>query len=165
MKRILLLTAALAVLLALPARAATFGEYASVHVGANGVWLDGAGAAFPSDFEAGMSISIALHERVKLIGDGFYGFSNSYLRGDVGGKIVVSDKAAQDDLAIYLVGKYRGGSTADVRPHEWAFGAGAGFRPFPAGAPNLTLGLEAARGVKSDIVLLYVAARWALPIQ
>lgn len=147
-----------------PAHSATLGEFVSVGVGGNGVWLDGAGSAFPADFELGASGSLALQERFKLIADGYYGVSNAYLRGDLGGKFVVSDKASQSKLAIYLVGKYRFGSTDKVRPDEWAFGAGVGLVPLPS-APNLSVGIEAARGVRSDIVLMYLAARVALPIK
>lgn len=147
------------------AHAGTVGEYLSAYAGANGIWRDGAGASLPQDFEVGGSLSLALHERLKLIGDGYWGISNAYARGDVGAKVVVSDKYAQDNLAIYLVGKYRVGSTDRVRPNEWAFGAGAGFRPLPAELAPLTVGIEAARGQTSKIVDLYVAARWALPIR
>lgn len=166
MQRITILAVALAAIaITSPAASATFGEYATVSAGVNGVWLDGAGSTFPADFEAGASLSVALHERLKLIASNYYGFSNAYLRGDIGGKVVVSDKSAQDELAVYLVGKYRYGSNSKVRPDEWALGAGIGMKPFPVLAPNLTLGLEAARGVQSDVVLMYLAARWALPIQ
>lgn len=165
MRWFLVIAVAAATLFTTAARAGTFGEYATVAFGVNGMWRDGAGSDLPQDFEAGAALSVALHERLKLIGDGYWGFTNAYLRGDAGAKVVVSDKQNQDNLAIYLVGKYRAGSTARVRPDEWAFGAGAGFRPLPADLPLLTLGIEAARGATSDIVDLYVAARWALPIE
>jgi len=161
---------ALALVLLAPwsAHAATVHDFVSTAIGVNGVWLDGVDSPFPQNLEAGLALSVALHERLKLIGDAYHGFNPNTGRADAGVKFVVSDKASQRNLAIYLVGKRTFTLQSDVDagealPGEIAFGAGAGLRPFPDQWPALEVGIEGTRGATSHVASLYLAGRLRLP--
>lgn len=136
----------------------------NVAAGINGAWLDGPGAAFPADFEAGGTAWSSLSPHISLVGGGFYGFSHSYFRYQGDARLTASD-VLNPDFNTYLAIRYRGGSTAAVQPAEWAGCAGFGWRPSPQTYPNLTLGGDAGYGLTSNRVLVYLSARYAIPLK
>ena len=167
MKRIpLLMLFSLAALATIPRPtvAQTLAESVHVYGGANGAWLNGPGAAFPADFEAGGSVSASLSPHISLVGSSFYGFSHSYTRWDGGARVTATD-VDNPNFNVYLGIRYRGGSKADVQPNEWAPDAGFGWRPDPKRWPNITVGADAGYGLDSDRVLSYLAIRYQLPLK
>lgn len=130
-----------------------------VAAGVNGAWLDGPNAAWPADVEAGATGSASLSPHISLVGSGFYGFSHSYFRYDAGARVTATD-VDNPDFNAFLGIKYRGGSTIDVRPNEWAPDAGFGWRPFPQISPNVVVGVDAGYGLQSNRVLATVAVRY-----
>ena len=152
------------ILLATPSRAADLSQTVHIAAGVNGAWLDGPGAAFPADFEAGGTAWASLSPHISAFADTYYGFSHSYVRWDGGAKVTASD-VDNPNFSIYLSAKYRGGSTADLQPNEWAAGAGLGWKPNPAAWPRVIVGVDAAYGLQSNRVLAYLALRYTIPLK
>ena len=140
---------------------ATANPFARIAVGANGVWFDGPGSAFPADFEASVNTSASLSPHISAVGSAAYGFSNSYVRGDAGFRVTATD-VESPDFNVYLGIRYRAGSKDAVRPNEWAPDAGFGWKPNPKAWPNLVLGADAGYGLQSNRVLTYVAVRYLI---
>lgn len=164
MKLLLAILAALVLTAAVPAPCAHAGPAPiNLAAGVNGAWLDGPGAAFPADVEAGGTAFSSLSPHLSLAGNLYYGFSHAYLRGDGGVKATLTD-VDNPNLSAYLVLKYRGGSVRALQPAEWASGAGIGWRPNPAAWPRLVLGAEAAYGMETNRLIGYLAARWTIPL-
>ena len=162
MRKLLIQTAILAaiiaacVLLAQPAKSAP-ADALRLYAGANAVWLDGPGTAWPVDVEASGNAAASLSPHLTLTGSLAYGFSHSYLRGDGGVRVTATD-AANPDFDLFL-----GGSVAAVQPSEWAPYAGVGWRPNPARWPALSVGAKSSLGLTSDRTMSTVAVRYALP--
>lgn len=131
--------------------------------GVNGAWLDGPGAAFPADVEAGGSAFSSLSPHLSAFVDSYYGFSHSYVRWDGGVKATVTD-VDNKNLSVYLALKYRGGSIRAMKPDEWAAGTGIGWKPNPAAWPRLVIGADASYGLESNRVIAYLAARYLIPL-
>jgi len=167
MRKLLIQTAILAaiiagcVLLAQPARSAP-ADALRLYAGANAVWLDGPGTAWPVDVEASGNAAASLSPHLTLTGSLAYGFSHSYLRGDGGVRVTATD-AANPDFDLFLGIEYRGGSVAAVQPSEWASYAGVGWRPNPDRWPALSVGAKSSLGLTSDRTMSTVAVRYALP--
>jgi hypothetical protein len=142
--------------------AAQAGVVPRASVGANVVWLDGPGSAFPADFEAGVQSSASLSPHISAVASASYGFSNSYLRWDGGFRVTATD-VADPDFNVYLGARYRGGSTAEVRPNEWAPDAGFGWKPNKAW-PNIVVGGDAGYGLQSNRVVAILAVRYLIPL-
>lgn len=169
MKNTLALLGVLTVLLvaaALPWAPAAAAATQPVHIaaGVNGAWLDGTGAAFPADLEAGGTAWSSLTPHLSAVGGAVYGFSHSYARYWGGARMTSSD-VLNPNFNTFLGAGYRGGSTAAVGPNEWYGDAGFGVKPLPAQWPALTLGMDAAYGLTSSRVMLTVAARWEIPLK
>lgn len=130
-------------------------------VGVNGVWLDGPGAAIPQDFEGAGNLSLSLSPHLSVVGNGAYGFSYSYVRGDIGARVTATD-VDNPNFNAFLGIKYRVGSKDEVRPAEWAPNAGFGWKPAPALWPQLVVGADAGYGLQSQRVLAYLAVRYLL---
>lgn len=162
MKRIILAAALLAALTA-PAQSATLEEVVKVAVGVNGVWFDGANAAFPSDIEAGAAGRASLSPHISVVGGAFYGFDHSYFRGSVGPRVTISD-VENRDFSMGLGIQYEWASEASVRPNEWAPAAAVGFRPWPLQAPKIIVGGDASYGLTSNKVRATIAVRYALDL-
>lgn len=167
MKRIpLLMLFSLAALATIPRPtvAQTLAESVHVYGGANGAWLNGPGAAFPADFEAGGSVSASLSPHISLVGSSFYGFSHSYTRWDGGARVTATD-VDNPNFNVYLGIRYRGGTTSAMLPEEWAPDAGVGWKPSPARWPNLILGADAGYGLQSSRTVAYLAVRYLIPLK
>lgn len=136
----------------------------NVAAGINGAWLDGPGAAFPADVEAGASAWSSLSPHLSAFADTYYGFSHSYIRWNGGIKATVTD-VDNPNFSVYLSAKYRGGSIVALQPGEWAFGSGFGWKPNPSAWPRLTLGGDAAYGAQSQRLVAYLAARYSIPLK
>lgn len=165
MTRILIalaLAAAAACFLA-PAAASTEPAF-HVAAGANGAWLDGPGAAFPADFEAGGKVWSSLSPHISAVGGLWYGFSHSYIRYDGGLRLTTSD-VLNPNFNTYLGLVARGGSTTAVGPTELAADAGFGLRPLPDAWPRVTLGGDAGYGLTSKRVLVYLGVRYEIPLK
>jgi hypothetical protein len=130
-----------------------------VAAGVNGVWLDGPAVDFAKDIEAGAVAAASLSPHLSLVGHGFYGFTQNYVRYDGEGRITASD-ATNPNFNLYLGMRYRNGSTAAVRPGEWAPDAGLGWRPSPTHWPHVILGADAAYGLTTQKVISYAAVRF-----
>lgn len=154
-------------LYALPARCAessNLAEVVHVSAGVNGAWLDGPGAAFPADLEAGGTAWASLSPHISAFADAYYGFSHSYLRWDGGAKITATDVDNQN-FSVYLALKYQGGSVRALHPNEAAYGAGFGWQPNLSAWPNIALGADASIGAKTDRTIAYIAVRYLLPLK
>lgn len=151
------------IVVAQPARSAP-ADALRLYAGANAVWLDGPGAAFPADFEASGNASASLSPHLTLTGALAYGFSNSYLRWDGGVRVTATD-AANPDFDLSLGIEYRGGSISAVQPSEWAPYAAVGWRPDPVRWPAVTLGAKSSLGLTSDRTVSYLAVRYMLPVE
>jgi len=158
------LVALLTILLSAPACAATFGQVVRVAVGANGAWLDGAGAAFPVEFEAGGTAATSLSPHISAVGGLHYGFAHSYFRWNGGFRVTATD-VDNPDFNVFLGIQYRDASKSAVGPGEWAPEAGFGWRPAPALWPNVVVGGNAGYGLQSNRVVSYLALRYLLPIK
>ena len=145
-------------------RAASLNEVVHAFGAVNGAWLDGPGAAFPADLEAGGTASASLSPHITAVASTMYGFSNSYVRWDGGFRVTATD-AENPNFNVYLGIRYRGGSKADVRPNEWAPDAGFGWRPNPQKWPNIIVGADAGYGLESSRVLSYIALRYLIPLK
>lgn len=152
-------TLLLLLLVAAPVGAATKPFRAAV--GANGVWLDGPGAAIPQDVEAAANASVSLSPHLSVVGNGAYGFSHSYVRGDIGARVTATD-VDNPNFNAFLGMEYRTGSKDAVRPAEWAPNAGFGWKPAPASHPRVVVGAKAGYGLQSQRVLAYVGLRYLL---
>ena len=135
-----------------------------LYVGANGAWLDGPGAAWPADVEAGGAGSASLSPHISLKAEAFYGFSHSYVRWNAGPAVTVTD-VDNPNLSVDLGIGYRGGSTNDVNPNEWAPYTAVGWRPNPAKWPNVLLGGRAGLGLTSNRTLLTLGVRYSIPLK
>lgn len=167
MKKPLLLLAlllGLAVLYCQPARAADLSESVHVAAGANGAWFDGPGTVFPADVEVGGVAWASLSPHLSVFADGFYGFSHSYVRWDGGVKATITD-VDNPNLSSYVSLKYRGASIRELKPGEWAAGAGIGWKPNPTSWPRIVLGADAAYGLQSNRVVSYAAIRYIIPLK
>ena len=165
MKRAILAVLALGVLLAPNvSRATDFADAVRIAAGVNGAWLDGPGAAFPADVEAGGTAAASLSPHLSTFADVYYGFSHSYVRWDGGVKATLTD-VDNPNLSAYLSLKYRGGSISALQPSEWAAGTGIGWKPNPAAWPRLVLGADAAYGLQSNRVVAYLAVRYLIPLK
>lgn len=151
------------VLFAAPGHCADKPAPVNFAAGVNGAWLDGPGAAFPADVEAGGSAFSSLSPHLSAFADAYYGFSHSYLRWDGGVKATVTD-VDNKNLSVYLALKYRGGSIRAMKPDEWAAGTGIGWKPNPAAWPRLVIGADASYGLESNRVIAYLAARYLIPL-
>jgi hypothetical protein len=151
--------ALLSALLALPAQAARFSDVARFAVGVNGAWLDGPGSAFPADFEASGNAALSLSPHISAVGGLAYGFSRSYFRYNAGARVTATDVDNQN-FNVFLGARYRGGSTADVRPNEWEVDAGFGWRPAPDIWPRIVVGVDSGLGLQSNRSLTVAAIRY-----
>jgi hypothetical protein len=130
-----------------------------VALGANGVWLNGPATEFTKDFEAGPIVSASLSPHISAVAHAFYGLSGNYIRYDGGARVTATD-VENPNFNLYLGILYRNGSTAAVRPGEWAPDAGVGWKPNPKAWPNIILGADAAYGLESQRIVSYAAVRW-----
>ena len=135
-----------------------------LYAGANAVWLDGPGAAWPADFEASGNAAASLSPHLTLTGSLAYGFSHSYVRWNAGPAVTVTD-VDNPNLSVDLGIGYRGGSTNDVNPNEWAPYTAVGWRPNPAKWPNVLLGGRAGLGLTSNRTLLTLGVRYSIPLK
>lgn len=147
---------------AIPAHCAD-AQPVKVAAGVNGAWLDGPGAAFPADLEVGGTAYSSLSPHLTVFADTYYGFSHSYFRYDGGVKVTATD-VDNPNFNVYLSAKYRGGSISALRPQEWAFGTGFGWKPNPAAWPRVVLGGDASYGAESNRVIGYLAVRYLIPL-
>jgi len=155
------IVAVILILLASSAHAAKSGLL-TISAGVNGAWLSEASVnTFPS-VEAGGTVSSSLSPHVSLVGSGFYGFADQYVRYTAGGRITATD-TTNPNFNVYLGAVYRGGDRAAVQPSEWAPDAGFGWRPNVAWP--LVLGADAGYGLQSHNVLSYVALRYVIPVK
>jgi hypothetical protein len=157
------LVAALVLMYSPPCAKAATAEPVHLAAGANTVWLDGPGAAFPADVEAGATAWSSLSPHLSAFADAYYGFSHSYVRWNGGVKATVTD-VDNPNFNVYLSAKYRGGSIRALHPGEWAFGTGFGWKPNPDAWPRLTLGGDAAYGAQSERLIAYLAVRYSIPL-
>ena len=135
-----------------------------LYVGVNGAWLDGPSAAWPADVEVGGAGSASLSPHISLKAEAFYGFSHSYVRWDAGPCVTVTD-VDNPNLSVGLGIGYRGGSTRDVGPDEWAPYTSVGWRPNPLKWPNILLGGRAGLGLTSNRTLLTLGVRYSIPLK
>lgn len=151
---------ALAVL-AFPAAASTNGVVAA-HVGANGVWFVDADP-YQADVEAAGTLSASLSPHVSLVGGAEWGVCNSYVRGQAGARITVTD-VNDPNFSIGVGAQYRMASKAVLRPNEWAADVSLGYRPFPVEYPRLSLVAQGWYGFDTHRAGALVGARWRFPI-
>lgn len=163
MKRIILAAALLCGLASL-AHAQDLSKVLKVYGGANMVWLDGPGAAWPVDFELGGAGRASLSPHISAVGGAWYGFTHSYIRGDIGGRMTATD-VNDPNFNVYLGAKYRWASKEELRPNEWAPDAGFGWKPLPERWPKLVLGADASYGVTSNRVLSTLAFRYEIGLR
>lgn len=112
----------------------------SIYGAANGSWWDGV-KALPDDFELGGTASASLQPHLSLVGNGFYGLNNSYLRGGVGVRVTATN-VDDPDFSIGLGAQYHFSSEPSVRPEGLGYDASMGWRAWPNDLPNLTLILQ-----------------------
>lgn len=154
----------LAPLFARPVAAADWRDVCGIFAGVSGAWLDGPGAAFPADVEAFGAAAASLQPHISVIASTSYGFTHSYFRGDGGVRFTATD-VDNPDFNVYLGVRYRWGSTADMRPNEWAPDAGLGWKPAPETWPNFQLAADAGYGLQSNRMLTYVRAMYSFPLK
>lgn len=152
------------ILLCSPAHPATLDEIVHVSAGVNGAWLQGPGAEFPADIEAGGVAWASLSPHLTTFADVFYGFDHSYVRWDGGVKMTATD-VDNPNFNLYLAVKYRGGSESALQPSEWAAGSGIGWRPNPVKWPRIVVGADAAYGLQSNRLISYLALRYEIPLK
>ena len=150
------------ILLCSPAKAEP-ADALRLYVGANAVWLDGPGAAWPVDGEVSGNLAASLSPHITLVGGLYYGFANSYVRWDGGPRVTVTD-VDNPNFDMFLGLDYRGGSIDAVQPSEWAPYAGVGLRPWPQTHPNWTFGAKSGLGLTSNRTLSTIAIRYMLPV-
>jgi len=128
-----------------------------VSVGVNGVWFDGPKTEVPRDLEIGATASASLSQHIDVVGQGYYGFDNSYFRWTVGPRIGLSDPKA--NLSIAAGVSYHASSEAALRPDEWSPDVTVGWKPWSSvpgpGMPpdrlnRVTLGVQGWYGLESQ---------------
>lgn len=153
--RFVLVLAALA--LAVPA----FAEpVAKVYGAANLVTFDGA-ADLPSDLEAGLNGRLSLTPHVSVVGAAYYGFDNSYLRGQGGLRVTATD-VDNPNFSIGIGIQYQVCSDEDIRPRELAPDVSIGWKPWPVAAPKVVVGVQGSYGLDSNQAGFLVAVRYHL---
>lgn len=158
MRKLLILAALLLVAAPVHAQAPSVVKAA---IGANGVWFDD--TAKPSDFELGGNVRASLSPHIAAVGAGYYGFSNSYLRGSAGIRITATD-VDNPDFSVGLGMQYNFSSEPSIRPEEWTPDASIGWRPWPAEMPNVILVAQGSYGLDSNTAYVIVGARYALSL-
>ena len=160
---LLALVAMALLLFGLPARAETV-QPLHFAAGVNGAWLDGPGAQFPADAEAGGTAWASLSPHISAFADTYYGFSHSYLRWDGGAKVTASD-VDNENFSLYLSVKYRGGSINALHPNEAAYGAGFGWVPAPDTWSRVVVVGDASIGAQSNRTIAYLGLRYLVPLK
>lgn len=156
---------AIAVLLLALAVPAFGGTVQHVYLGVGGLWQDGNATTVPNALEAGGSASLSVSPHISLVGDTFFGLSQSYARYSGGVRYSVTD-ARNPDFNSFIGIRYRGGSVAALGPNEWAPDAGLGWRPFPSGKlDRLLVVAVAGYGLTSTKMLLTGGLRWEVPLK
>lgn len=136
----------------------------SIAAGLNGAWLVGPNAAFPADLEAGGTAWSSLSPHISAVGGAWAGLSHAYVRWDGGLRATVTD-VDNPNFNTFLGLRYRGGSTNEVGPNEWAPDAGFGWRVAPTVFPRLTFVGDAGYGLTSHRVLALLGFRWGIPLK
>jgi len=149
-------------LLGCTAQAAPKTGLLTVAAGVNGAWLSEASVnTFPA-VELGGTASSSLSPHISLVGSGFYGLADQYVRYTAGGRVTATD-TTNPNFNVFLGVVYRGGDRPAVQPNEWAPEAGFGWKPNPTWP--LVVGADAGYGLDSHNVLSYVALRYVLPLK
>lgn len=147
-------------LLLLAAPAAAQEKVFKLYGGANAIWFDGPNG-LPSDFELGAAGRASLSPHLSLVGSGWYGFSESYLRGTVGARITATD-VENKDFSIGIGPEYQLSSEPKPRPEEWCAVVSLGWRPWPETQPNLVVGGQGIYGFESNQASAVLALRYFL---
>lgn len=153
-KKCIALALAALVAFALPAAAA---EPIKVYGGANAVWFDSP-IGGPSDFELGATARASLQPHLSLVGSGWYGVQENYLRATAGFRVTATD-VDNSDFSVGFGLQYLVCDDEDIRPTEWQGETSIGWKP---GMGPLVLGAQAFYGMKSNQAGLLVAARYPL---
>lgn len=127
--------------------------------GVNGIWFDD--NAKPSDFELGGNAAARLSPHISLVGAGYYGFQNSYLRGSAGFRVTATD-VEDENFSVDLGMQYHLSSEPSIRPEEWAPDASFGWRPWPVDLPKIIIGAQGSYGLESNKAYVTVAVRYIL---
>lgn len=153
------LSVLVAVLLCLvTAECAQADEVVNLALGVNTISFDG---GFPSDFEAGGSASASLSPHISGVGGVYYGFSHSYLRSTIGGRITATD-VDNPNFSVGLGVSYVACTEPAIRPEELQAEVALGWRPYPVRMPKLIAGALGGYGLDSNKASLLLGLRWNL---
>ena len=154
--RLLMLLGVLS-LLAAPA----FGDAViTPYLSANAISFDG-NAHLPSDFELGAGAAMSLSPHISLVGSGYYGLAQTYLRGQAGFRVTATD-VNDENFSIGVGMQYVTSTKPEIRPREWCPDVSMGWRPWPEYAPRLTFAAQGSYGLTSNNAFLLVGLRYAL---
>lgn len=115
----------------------------------------------PNDWELGGGGSVSLSPHISAVGSAWYGMGESYLRGNIGGRVTATD-VADPNFSVGLGISYNASSKVSVRPQEITGDVAVGWRPYPERWPKVTLGGGAGYGFESENTYLTIAGRWSL---
>ena len=166
-----MLAALVAMVISVPAQAGVL-DSLSVEVGAQGAWWDNhrspcprgcdddnAGGSAMRDAEAFGSATLGIVPAISVVADLAYGFSNSYLRGSVGGFLTASDTGRSFWVSIGVARHFR---SEDGLFDEWCDAAKIGWRP--VASSDLSLGLGTVHGLDTGERLLTLGVAYPLQL-